>query len=154
MVETVVRVFVKKTFLDTYAPNHPYQSIDTIFKGPYNNRTATQTTVVQFHTSNVRDSTLKHLNDNNHTLAHSGKTLRLAKTRPKQQLTRNYALRKANDLLKNHPHATGKTITINWNLDNSTDRTVTVNLVPAFTQTKSDLTGTFLAPFTDLSIPI
>ena len=143
-----------KTFLDTHSPNTPYQSIDTIFKGPYNNRTPTQTTVVLFHSSQVRDSTLKHLTENNLTLSHNGKTLRLAKTQPKQQLTRNYALRKANDLLKTHPHATGKTITINWKLDNSTDRTVTVNHAPAFTQTKSDLTGTFLPPFTDLTIPI
>ena len=125
-----------------------------MYKGPYNARTATPLTTVLYHTKNNRDNVLKTLTDGNHTCTFNGTNLRTSKTKTKLQLQRNYALKKAKDLLTDDPATRTKTVTLNWKLDNTTDRKVTVNGTPAFTQTKDDPVGTFHAPFLTLTIPL
>ena len=62
---------------------------------------------------------------------------------------RNWALRKAGDILKGDRRTSGKETKVNLNQE----RNVTVDGVPAFSQDPTDLRGSFLPPFNDLRIP-
>ena len=141
-----------KDFLHEHIPSATYELIDTVHKGPYNNRTPTPLSYVQFTSTTLRDHVLKFLTDNNHSLKHNDKTMRLDKMKPQLQLNRNYALKKAKELIEKHPDGNNKTIIIHWKNDNTTTRTITVNDVTAFTQTKDETTGTFSAPFNNITI--
>ena len=61
-------------------------------------------------------------------------------------------MRKAEAILKKDARANGKTVKIEWELDGgSKDRLVKMGEQTVFLQTSSDLSGHFLAPFTDVS---
>ena len=61
-------------------------------------------------------------------------------------LSRDYALRKAEELLKADSRAQDVQLVFQ-------ERCVRVRGVPVFTQAKHDLKGSFRAPFSDLAIP-
>ena len=66
-----------------------------------------------------------------------------------QALQRNAALRRASDLLKTDARAHGRVVKIKW----LKERGITVDKVPAFQQSSTDLTGQFVAAFADLRLP-
>ena len=125
--------------------------MDPIYNGPYNKRRLTGNHTVTFATQDTRDDVLSKLKDLTPSTP-DGAKLRLDKTKTQQQLTRNSALHLAKDLLSKDPNSQGKTITINWKLDGTSNRMVTADTTTAFTQTRQDLTGTFHAPFTHLTV--
>ena len=61
---------------------------------------------------------------------------------------KNWALRRAEELIKQSPAAQEQSVRIDWK-----SRSVTVNNTPAFVQMKDDLIGSFYAPFSALTIP-
>ena len=63
---------------------------------------------------------------------------------------RNYSIRKAEELIKQHGSVNGAEVKIAWKTDEPGVRHVIVGLVPAFIQLKNDLGGTFAAPFSNL----
>ena len=65
---------------------------------------------------------------------------------------RNYSLRRAEELIKQHANLNGAEVKIAWKTEVLGVRHVIVGSVPAFIQHKADLCGLFVAPFTDLSI--
>ena len=73
--------------------------------------------------------------------------------RKKIQKTRNYALRAAENLIKETGDASGKNVEILWKVEGSKERHVIVNKAVAFKQCQDDAIGAFLPPFTQLSIP-
>ena len=134
------------------SPNFTYTEIDTIHKGPYNARTATKVSYVEFSSTAQRDAFLKQHKDTTLTFTDPAHTpLRLDKKKPKRQDQRNYALHHAKELLEKHELNTNKTVKINWKLNNSRDRNVTVNGTPTFLQLFTDDTGTFTTPFESLN---
>ena len=126
--------------------------MDTIYNGPYNARVPTKVSHVEFHSTAQRDDFLKHNKDKQLTftdIAHT--TLRLDKKKTKRQERRNGALHHAKELLEKHALNANATVTLNWKLDNTRNRNVTVNGTPAFTQLPTDETGTFTTPYHSLT---
>ena len=68
------------------------------------------------------------------------------------QRKRNEALHRASDMLKKDARCHGKSVTIEWQIENSKDRHVQADGIPIFLQTLTDLSGKFLKPFEDLKI--
>ena len=66
---------------------------------------------------------------------------------------RNFSLRKAEELLKSHPQASGLNVKINWKTSEAGVRNVEVNNATAFIQKKAEVGGTFLPPFENLALP-
>ena len=60
---------------------------------------------------------------------------------------RNYSLRKALDVIKESTVIDGEDAQIAWK-----DRSITVDNVPAFKQSSSEIGGTFLPPFEGLAL--
>ena len=67
---------------------------------------------------------------------------------------RNNYLRKVSDVLKKEPTCKDKPVEIVWQQDDRKDkgRTNTVNGQIAFRQNLDDVQGTFLAPFSNLTV--
>ena len=139
-----------------------YANIDSIYQGPWNERTLTKVAFVEFHSNTQREDFLKPRKDEKITLTlpeNSTATLRLDRKKTNRQRQRNYSLRHAKELLEKHFENKGATAKLNWQLTDSTskksnrNRMVTVNDTPAFTQTPPDLTGT-LSPHALLTASI
>ena len=93
-------------------------------------------------------------NDNAEIVAeNSSVKIKAAKTQTQKK--RNYALIRASELiteLQKSTPGTKKTIQIEWKVTDTKDRHVTVDGVVGFCQTQNDSSGTFRAPFLDLSV--
>lgn len=63
---------------------------------------------------------------------------------------RNYAMRKAFDMIKSSPLSSNKLVEFDWNMP---IRKVLVDKVPAFSQGKDDTIGSFLEPYANLVVP-
>ena len=81
------------------------------------------------------------------------KKLMIKPARTELQRKRNYAMRKAEELIKASTLTAGKEVKIEWKVDGSRERLVTVNGTTAFKQGEHDVKGVFLQPFADLVIP-
>ena len=71
--------------------------------------------------------------------------------KPQRQISRNGILHRAEELIKAHPSAQGKSVQIEWGKA-KTDRSVSVDKTDAFLQKPTDLGETFLGAFADLHI--
>jgi pyridoxine/pyridoxamine 5'-phosphate oxidase len=100
---------------------------------------------VEFPNTIVRDNFLKIIA--NEEFSVDGRAVIIKKTRTKLGKERNDHMRKAEELIKASPHATGKDVTILWL---QKERQVTVNGAVAFAQPPGDPRGTFNAPYLDL----
>ena len=69
------------------------------------------------------------------------------------QMARNWSIKKAHELIKAAPEASGKKIEIVWKITDSKNRHVTADDVAVFVQTFEDAQGTFIAPFSALVLP-
>ena len=76
--------------------------------------------------------------------------LSVARAKTAVQKKRNDALHRACDVLKKEDRSKNKSVTIEWQIDDSKDRSVSVDKVPIFLQKVTDLTGSFLSPFQDV----
>ena len=79
-------------------------------------------------------------------------SLVVGRAKSASQLKRNGALRDACTALKKDAANAGKTVDIVWQITDSKERQVTVNNVPAFSQSAADFEGHFLAPFAHLIV--
>ena len=78
--------------------------------------------------------------------------LRFDKMKTERQITRNYALKKAEELIKAHPGCNGKAVEIAWQIPISKDRGVRWDNQLVFSQSSRDSIGSFAAPFSILII--
>ncbi len=76
-----------------------------------------------------------------------GKTLKIKKAVTKFNRSRNWALLKAKELIESAPGGTGATAQL------GKDRNVKVGNVIAFEQKPHESRGTFLGPFSSLTLP-
>jgi hypothetical protein len=83
---------------------------------------------------------------------HGGKHVVVKMARAKMQKQRNWAIRKADSLIKESPQSTGKEVKILWTVEGSKERQVVVNNVVAFRQGRDDPHGSFEAEFDSLVI--
>ena len=68
------------------------------------------------------------------------------------QRKRNEALFRASDMFKKDARFNGKSVTIEWQIENSKDRRVQADGIPIFLQTLIDLSGKLMTPFEDLKM--
>ena len=129
--------------------NIPYSFVDHIYTGPRDNRKLSVVSLVEFPTIKAAENALSKLGGKNKELPISDKvTVVLKPAISKINLRRNSSLRKAHDLIKSSPQSHHKEVKLEFK-----ERQVTVNGQPAFTQSNSQLKGTFLEPFTSLQLP-
>ena len=124
-----------------------------MFSGPVNNQIATQISFVEFPFENIRDKVLAEINDVKklELKDSSGAKVRFDRLKSQRQLTRNWALKRAKELIDQHPDGKGKHVELKWRIDGSSDRRILVDSVAAFTQSNADLLGSFASPFANLS---
>ena len=108
---------------------------------------------VEFSSHDLAKSFLSRVQASKVDLKIEGKALLVKHARTQHQKKRNYALRKAESLIKESGAASGKNVEILWKVDGSRERHVVVNKEVAFKQCEDDVKGTFLPPFSQLSIP-
>ena len=118
----------------------------TIFKGPKNNRKPTKCSFVEFSTTDsVRDA-LSLVKNKSFQVGDASITIKNALS--KINGVRNYSLREAERMAKEHVSIGKDTITIDWKA-----REVKKGLVAIFVQLREKTKGTFQGDFSTLSLP-
>jgi len=79
-------------------------------------------------------------------------TIGIGKAKTQQQRDRNTAVLKAFDKIKNHDAAKDKSVTIEFKIEDSWDRTVSVDKQVVFLQRPGEILGTFSGAFAALSM--
>ena len=135
-----------EALLSQHAPAMRVIDIDNIYQGPYGQRTLTKGAYAEFPSPDSARRALNLLKDAKKEVGDTTISIKPARTKINSQ--RNYSLKKAEELIKSSPDSQGKQVSISWDT-----RAVTVNQADAFTQSKGDNGGTFLAPYDQLSLP-
>ena len=139
-------------FVATHCSGTRIVDTGSFYSGPYKDRKITKAAFVEFVSSDAAKAVMDKLK--NILLKTAGDTTIPTKpARTKINGKRNFSLRRAEELIKADPQASGKEVKINWNDSESGVRTVSVDNSTAFTQSKSDLVGKFSAPFESLALP-
>ena len=120
------------------------------FTGPYNHRKLSTASWIEFPNCDTAKDFFKHIEKEDFKV--DGTSIKIKFARTQFQKKRNYAMRKAEELLKGHPKTGSNVVTTEWKITDSKDRRILVNGVLAFSQAPYDGTGTFLSPFLDLCI--
>ena len=129
--------------------SHKYLYVDNVMKGPKNDLILSNRGIVEF----ISESAAKHFinavgKGSKHKLT-SGAEITLKNDVTKLNRARNWAITKAEELLKADPLCRGKEIKTNM----GNNREVKVDGKAAFIQASSELRGTFLTPFLHLKLP-
>ena len=78
--------------------------------------------------------------------------LSVARAKTAVQKKRNDALHRASDVLKKDDRSMQKSVTITWKTEGTKDRAVLVDGIQVFLQKATDLSGSFLPPFQDVTL--
>ena len=132
-------------FLAENAKDFRAVAVDNIYNGPYTDRKLTKATYAEFASPDSRREALNCLSGK--TLSVGGQNITFKNARTKFNGQRNYSLRKAEQVIKGSTQSSGKSVKINW-----TERSVTVDGSPAFTQDKTETGGSFVSPYADLTL--
>ncbi|CAE8598841.1 unnamed protein product [Polarella glacialis] len=138
-----------QTFMAVNFPTTPVE-FGNKFIGPYSDRKLSGSSWVEFRNKEAAANFLNKLKTSNSDLVVNGTSIQIKPAQTKLKSTRNYAMRKAFELIKACPTSLNKNVEIDWNMP---VRKVTVDSVDAFTQHKNDIHGTFHAPFQSLEMP-
>jgi hypothetical protein len=126
-----------------------------VMKGPRSARQLTDTTVMTFHSGDARDSALKIIRDAKAQVLDGNKPLdlKIEYARTRAQKARNWAIRKAEELIKVEmsKRSGKKSIKIDWTMP--TRKIVFNDTEVVFQQEKEELRGKFLGSFAKLSLP-
>ena len=128
------------------------RSIDHIFMGQGTERKLSQISIIELSSRNVREEVFKKAD----TFAlgtmkdDAGGMLKINRAKTNLQLQRNACLKKASGLITKHAASQNMEVKINWKVEQSKDRTVTVGGSTAFKQTSHDIEGKFYGPWEDL----
>ena len=135
-------------FLENEFPDLRYSTVDNFYVGPYNSRKLSKAAFIEFPSQDSRRDALILMGGKNkrYTLPDSSQvTIKPALDEINKK--RNWALRKATDLIKAQCQSSR---TIKTNFDHN--RNVTVDDQTAFKQESNDLMGSFRGEFRQLSI--
>ena len=129
-------------------------SIEHKFKGVSGNRSVGPLSIVEFACRDEREAVLKKCEAANSTMKDAkNASIGIKRAKTSLQLARNSALHKACDVLKKNALAKEKECKIDFKMDNSQkSRSVTVGGQVAFLQLPGDMSGSFLAPFQDVTL--
>ena len=145
----VIAEFMKANF-----PSEFYACIDTRMEGPNGKKKPTSETFEQFHTKQARERVLEKIKSGSLKCVNSNsKRLEVLRTHTDWQRSRNYAMRKSEQMI-NEALVANKigNARVEYIADKESRR-ITVNSVPAFVQKREDLRGQFVGDFKDLTLP-
>ena len=145
-VSAEARVKHIETLLSQHAPSLKAVDIDNNYQGPYDRRVLSNVAFAEFTSVDAARRALDYLKNANRQIGNVTITIKPARTETNSQ--RNYSLRKAEELIKASPESKDSNVKISWD-----SRAVQVDDTNAFTQSKRDTGGTFLAPYEHLSLP-
>ena len=121
--------------------------------GPFGDgRKASTESYVQFSDRDARDRALKAIRDGSLTASSAGKDLKISCMKTAWQRRRDFAMGKAEELVKEKMQATSMQGTAKF-VKTKEARKICVNDADAFVQTPSDACGNFRGVFSDLRIP-
>ena len=138
-----------KLKIDPVLKNFPhirFSDIGNFMKGPRGSRVITPAAYAQLGSSDARDAALKLLGASA-TLT-TGEQVKVKAAISKVNSHRNWALRKAEELVKASNSAAGKRVELSFK-----ERVVKVDNAVAFEQSPEDLGGTFKGAFSSLRLP-
>lgn len=118
------------------------------YKGAYGNRSLKSLSTMEFESTQKRDAAFEKFK-NGLVMKSNGTSLKVDKAKLQRQRTRNGLMYKAEELVKTHAKAAGKSVSIEWG-KSKTQRAVMVGDVIAFVQEPSDVCGKFVGEFSDL----
>jgi len=126
-------------------------SVESIWQGPKVNRTRSDKILVELSSRAERETVLKSFSESSGEMKDvSGNILSMARAKSSLQLKRNAALRRASTMIEKDAKAKDKEVKIEWLLEGSKKRVITVAGQEAFAQEYQDTEGEFLAPFQHL----
>ena len=147
------RNFMIEEILANVCSKTDIQSIEHIGKGPKNDRSLSGVSVVELSSRFVRETCLTKLQEDNSVLKKPALSmLSVARAKTAVQKKRNDALHRASDVLKKDDRSKNKSVTITWKTEGTKDRAVLVDGVQVFLQKATDLSGSFLPPFQDVTL--
>ena len=96
------RLCVVKEFASAHFPSIHVLNVENSTTGPWNNRKTTDTTIMEFHSRVSRDAALKIVKNTNAQVVDGNTTvdLKIENARTRSQKARNWAFRKADEMLK------------------------------------------------------
>ena len=118
--------------------------------GPYSDRKLSKSSWIEFSNTDTAKKFLKKVEHEAFDV--EGTSIKMKPARTQFQKKRNYAMRKAEELLKASPKSGSSEVSIEWKAMDSKSRRISVNRSVAFTQTEYDVIGTFSTLFLDFSI--
>ena len=86
-------------------------NIDSIMTGPFAHKNTNKISYIEFNSKSDRDAALKFIGDNDIKFYDlTMKQMRFDRMNTERQMTRNFALKKAEEFIKAHPRYNGKSI--------------------------------------------
>ena len=109
--------------------------------------------IVELSSRDRREAALKKvIEESSKILGEGDSKVFVGRAKTEFQRNRNTNLRKAEEVFRKDARTNGKVVKIEWKLDGkSKNRVVTMREQTVFLQTPNDLSGHFVAPFTDVS---
>jgi hypothetical protein len=138
---------------DSIGYNASVQNVEHIWTGPKGDRRISPNSLVELSSRAVREEALKELKEDNSIASKSEfQGIKFDPAKTSMQRKRNDSLHRVCDLLKKDPRSQGKSVSIQWQIEESKDRGVQLDGVSIFLQKSTDLSGVFLSPFQDLVV--
>jgi len=141
------RINQMETFMKTKFPNYHVVEYLNHYTGPYKDRKLGKVSFVEFGNKSTAKNFTNAVDETGAELKVKGQSIKVKSARTKFNSSRNYSMRVAQERIKAHAATGTKTVEFKWEA-----RTVTVDNEVAFSQSKAEIGGTFVAPYSDLSL--
>ena len=135
-----------KEWVQTNFPEVRAVAFSNEYKGPYSNRVLGKATYAHFAAEDDVRTLVKAAKDRSVELKVEGKKLKVVPAKTKKNKQRDWALRKAEEVLKTSVPT--QKVEVDWK-----ERRVTANTAEAFKQEKEDTKGSFCGNFSHLALP-
>ena len=139
-------------FMLLHFPSVPLIKIESVFSGKAGAQHITKNTILEVPSQHLRNKLLTDIAEKALQFTCLTHTIGIGKAKTQQQRDRNTAVLKAFDKIKVHESATGKSVTIEFKIKDSWDRTVSVDKQVVFLQRPGESLGTFFGTFASLSM--
>ena len=132
-------------------PGNRSSGVGHFYTGLYSDRKLSGASFAEFGSAEDAREALKAMTAD--IMKANGTIIAVKPARSKLNGKRNFSIRKAEELIKDHNRAKDQEVKIEWKTAMAGVRHVTVNGDIAFNQGKNDVGGTFSGPFADLALP-
>jgi len=126
--------------------------VESVFSGRAGAQHITKNTILEVSSQAIRNKLLSDVSSKGIQFTCLTHAIGIGKAKTQQQRDRNTAVLKASDKIKNHDAAKDKSVTIEFKIKDSWDRTVSVDKQVVFLQRPGEILGTFSGAFAALSM--